>query len=97
MAQDQHLSLLHIRDPHYVADLDQSASDTLARAPPVEFRPPTQPSKNNEVLKLFPDRLIKVSSFIDLNQPSKPSGSLNRHLFLIRNQTKQLASDVDFA
>ena len=64
MFNDQHLSLLQIRDPHLVDNPVGGNDDTLARAPADFERVPQQP---NEVLKLFPDRLIKVSSFIDLN------------------------------
>jgi hypothetical protein len=64
---------------------------------------------DNEILKLFPERVIKVSSFIDLlgsqltestcnsttNQSLNKSGSQN--LIRLRNPIRRLAADIDFA
>lgn len=64
---------------------------------------------DNEILKLFPERVIKVSSFIDLlgSQMSEntchttTNSSLNKigsqSLIRLRNPIRKLAADVDFA
>ena len=64
---------------------------------------------DNEILKLFPERVIKVSSFIDLlgSQISENTchttnhSSLNKSgsqsLIRLRNPIRKLGADVDFA
>jgi hypothetical protein len=61
---------------------------------------------DNEILKLFPERVIKVSSFIDLlgsqlsetSYPSTATSSVSKPSFIrLRNPVKKLASDIDFA
>lgn len=44
-------------------------------------------------MKLFPDRAIKASAFIDLMNTS----SADKHKLRIRNPKKKLAQDIDFA
>ncbi len=100
----------------------EGAGDTLARAMPGDTEDNRRFSSqrngpietdvsviDNEILKLFPERVIKVSSFIDLlgsqltettcnsttNQSLSKSGSQN--FIRLRNPIRKLAADVDFA
>jgi hypothetical protein len=88
-----------------------AAGDTLSR----DIGPAVKKEKTggieNQILKLFPERVIKVSSFIDLlgsqlHEPSTNASSCKNaannlsscsSLIRIKNPVKKLASDVDFA
>ena len=88
--QDQHFSLLQIKSPHKIYEVDETLDNEKIS---------DKKAFENPILNLFPDRVIKASNFVDVYSQSIFTKNVSKResLLRIRNPVKRLASDIDFA